>query len=234
MKKIIALFAVFCVLFSMTGCGETVVSSSPAEVSLENSTPELSEAPAQDAAPDSVVEATPTPEIINTATNVTEETVSLTDEEAEDLRQVLLALIMCDYMDGMQYDAGNSTFFWRCLNYYAADMCFEMDALSEDMSWAVYSEDQVKVMAQRLFAETDTLPELPDIGMIEHREDGNYAFTLGNYGDIQLEMGALQKAENGRFLLEATLMSGEETLGVWSFELMQIDGQYCVSGILYG
>lgn len=230
MKKIIALIGVFCMLCAMAGCGENISSSSPAEVSQENSVPEILEV----SETDPVSEVTSTPEIINTATNVTEETISLTEDETADLSQVLLALIMCDYMDGMQYDVSDSSFFWRCLNYYAASVCYEMDALSEDMSWALFDETQVKALAQRLFAENDTLPELPDIGMIEHREDGKYAFTLGNYGDIQLELGQLQKSENGRFLLEATLMSGEEMLGVWSFELMQIDGQYCVSGILYG
>lgn len=229
MKRLVALTVVLCMLFALTACGEGTDSPAAQASSIS---PEVSEAPV----PEASVEAAPSaaPEIVNTVTNITEETAQLTEDEQADLTQVLLALIMCDYMDGMQYDPGNNTFFWRCLNYYAASVCYEMDALSEDRNWALFSEEQVKALAKRLFAETDALPELPDIAMIEHREDGNYAFTLGNYGDIQLNMGELNKSENGRYLMEATLLSGEETLGVWSFELMELDGQYCVSGILYG
>ena len=34
--------------------------------------------------------------------------------------------------------------------------------------------------------------------------------------------------------MEVTLKGQEENLGIWSFEFVRLEGQYCVSGILYG
>ena len=177
---------------------------------------------------------TKTPEIGNTATNVTEDTVQLDEAETAELSTMVMALVMCDFADNMQYDPQDSQFFWRAMNYYAATVCYDMDALSEDMSWAVFSEEQVKSFAGRMFAELETLPALPDIAMIQRWEDGTYAFTLGNFGDVALELGEMQVSANGRYLMDVTLVSSEETLGTWSVEFMRVDEQYCISGILYG
>lgn len=225
MKRILALILGAVLIFSCTACGETAVASSDQTQAGNSWGQSVSE---------TRTETTAAPEIVNTVTNVTDESRILTQDEQEDLTKVLLALIMCDYMDGMQYDSGNGNFFWRALNYYAASVCHDMDALSEDGSWAEFTEDQVKQLAQRLFAETEGLPELPDMGMIERRENGDYAFTLGNYGDVRLEMGEMKLSSNGRYLMEVTLFFADEQAGVWSFELMELDNVLCVSGILYG
>lgn len=158
------------------------------------------------------------------------------DETIAELKEIILALIMCDFADGMQYNPTDSMFFWRAMNYYAASVCYSYEALSEDMSWAVFSEDQLLYFAKRLFGGVESLPELLDTGMIEKLESGEYAFMLGNYGDVLLELGEIQSGENDTFTVSANLVSGaeSESLGNWQIRLIQIDGEYCVSGIVYG
>lgn len=230
MKRFFSILLVLTFIFGLTACGTTASDASGGTLSPDSQTNEswgVSVTEVQ-------TETTTAPEILNTVTNVTDEAEELSEEQKSELSQLLMALVMCDFADGMQYEPQNGLFFWRAMNYYAASVCYDMDALSEDMCWAVFSEDQVKSFAKRLFAESDVIPALPDIGMIEKWEDGTYAFTLGNYGDVQLELGEMKTASNGRYLMEVTLKSQEENLGVWSFEFVQLEGQYCVSGILYG
>lgn len=155
------------------------------------------------------------------------------DETVAELKKIIMALVMCDYADGMQFDSSSPNFFWRAMNYYAASVAHDYGAISEDRSWAVFSEDQVKYFATRLFGGVEMLPELLDTGMIEKRE-GDYAFMLGNYGDVQLTLGEIKAQEDG-YLVDATLLtSEEEVLGSWQMKLTEINGEYCVSGILYG
>lgn len=228
MKRIFSILLVLILIFGMSACGTTGSDAAGAAAASEAEEPwgmNVSEVQTQ---------TTTAPQIVDTATNVTDEAEELSEEQKSELSQLLMALVMCDFADGMQYDPQDSMFFWRAMNYYAASVCYDMDALSEDMCWAVFTEEQVNSFAKRLFAESDVIPPLPDIGMIEKWEDGTYAFTLGNYGDVQLELGEMKTATNGRWLMEVTLKSQEESLGVWSFEFVQSEGLYCVSGILYG
>lgn len=155
------------------------------------------------------------------------------DETTNELKELIMAVVMCDYADGMQFDATNSNFFWRAMNYYTASICYDYDALSGDKSWALFPEEQVMYFATRLFGGVDSLPELLDTGMIELREDG-YAFALGNYGDVSIQLGEITAQEDG-YMVEATLVTSDgENLGSWQILLTQIAGEYCITGILYG
>lgn len=155
------------------------------------------------------------------------------DETVAELKEIIMALVMCDYADGMQFDPSNPSFFWRAMNYYTASVAYSYDSLSEDRSWAVFPEDQVLYFATRLFEGVDSLPELLDTGMIE-KQDGNYSFALGDYGDVLLQLGEIQPQEEG-FVVLATMVTSEDvTLGSWQVQLSQIGGEYCVTGILYG
>lgn len=161
------------------------------------------------------------------------ETPEQDDETVAELKELIMALVMCDFSDGMQFDPSSPNFFWRAMNYYAASVAHDYGAISEDRSWAVFPEDQVKYFATRLFGGVESLPELLDTGMIEKR-DGDYAFILGNYGDVQLNLGEITAQEDG-YLVDATLVtSEEENLGSWQVKLLEINGEYCISGILYG
>ena len=156
------------------------------------------------------------------------------DAVTADLKEVLLPLVMCDFSDGMHYDPADSQYFWRAMNYYAASVCYQYGALSDDMSWAVYSEDQIRYFAKRLFGGVEELPELLDTGMIEKRESGEYAFVLGDFGDVMLEVGEVTPSGE-EFSVEATLTSSEgNNFGSWTFRLSVIGEEYCVTGIVYG
>lgn len=156
------------------------------------------------------------------------------DAVTAELKEILMPLVMCDFADGMHFDPSDSQFFWRAMNYYAASVCFQYGALSEDMSWAVYSEDQIYYFAKRLFGGVESLPALLDTGMIEKRESGEYAFALGDFGDVQLELEEITPSGDA-YEVEANLGSSEgEHFGSWNFKLSVIDDEYCVVGIIYG
>ena len=156
------------------------------------------------------------------------------DAVTADLKEVLMPLVMCDFADGMHFDPADSQFFWRAMNYYAASVCYQYGAVSEDMSWAVYSEDQIYYFAKRLFGGVEELPALLDTGMIEKRESGEYAFGLGDFGDVLLELGEI-KPSGEEYSVEAKLTSSEgEDFGTWTFRLSVIGEEYCVTGIVYG
>lgn len=161
------------------------------------------------------------------------ETPEQDDETVAELKKIIMALVMCDYADGMQFEPSNPSFFWRAMNYYTASVAHDYGALSEDRSWAVFPEDQVLYFATRLFGGVETLPELLDTGMIEKRE-GDFAFMLGNYGDVQLTLGEIKAQEDGYVVVSTLQSSEDETMGSWQVKLTEINGEYCVSGILYG
>ena len=222
MKKIFILIflVIFCV--RLTACGE------------ENSTPPLPSSGEPEIWGSITETAVPTEDVPNEFGALGVEVPVQDDETIAELKELIMALVMCDFADGMQFDPYNSTFFWRAMNYYTANVCYRYGALSEDMSWAVFSEDQVLYFAKRLFGGVEALPALLDTGMIERWESGEYAFMLGNYGDVLLELGEITTQGDG-YTVEATLISGmEEKLGAWTVKMSQIDGEYCVTGILYG
>lgn len=228
MKKLIILMLLFAFCLQLAACGgkgETSSTPVPSSSELESWGAVADETP-QTAA------VTEEPE--NEFGTLSSEVLPQDDETIMELKQVVMAIVMCDYADGMQFDPADSMFFWRAMNYYAASVCYEMDALSEDMSWAVFSEEDILYFATRLFGGVEALPELLDVGMIEKWDTGEYAFMLGNYGDVLMELGDIAPEGEG-FRVEATLVSGEEgPLGSWIVNLTQIDGEYCVTGIVYG
>lgn len=243
MKKMIALILALAVLMSLTACGGTGAdSASVSAVSEAETSP--SPAVSEEAESWGSVAAEASPESPTETENQEEENEFGTmevpapvqdDETIAELKEIIMALVMCDFADGMQFAPQDSMFFWRAMNYYAASVCYSYEALSEDMSWAVFSEEAVLYFAKRMFGGVESLPELLDTGMIEKWDTGEYAFMLGNYGDVALELGEIQPSDDGTYTVEAKLGSGTgEALGSWTISLTILDDEYCVTGILYG
>lgn len=225
-KKLVCMLLILAMLFAISACGGE--SASTAATPLPSSEPDNSwgvqvEAETQmEASVENefgMLDVSPPPQ---------------DDAVTADLKEVLMPLVMCDFADGMHFDPTDSQFFWRAMNYYAASVCYQYGAVSEDMSWAVYSEDQIYYFAKRLFGGVEELPALLDTGMIEKRESGEYAFGLGDFGDVLLELGEI-KPSGEDYSVEAKLTSSEgEDFGTWTFRLSVIGEEYCVTGIVYG
>ena len=148
-------------------------------------------------------------------------------EISDHQKQAVMAHIMCQWMDGKQFDPEDHDYFWRVTSYYASNVFMDYDAMDEDTAHATFTPDQVVELAAVLFPTLDItdaaqLPGIPGYVLdenttvpVELLDDGNYRFPLGNYGDVTLDFLIISQNE-----LQATLESGEEgSLGIWNVTL---------------
>ncbi len=142
-------------------------------------------------------------------------------------KQAVMAHIMCQWMDGMQFVPKDHDYFWRVTSYYASNVFMDYNAMDEDTAHATFTPDQVMELAAVLFPTLDItdaaqLPGIPGYVLDENTtvpaellDDGNYRFSLGNYGDVTLDFLVISQNE-----LQAILESGEEgSLGIWNVAL---------------
>ena len=143
-----------------------------------------------------------------------------------------MAHIMCQWMDGMQFDPKDHDYFWRVTSYYASNVFMDYDAMDEDTAHATFTPDQVVELAAALFPTLDItdaaqLPGVPGYVQdentavpVELLDDGNYRFPLGNYGDVTLDFLVL--SQNA---LQITLESGEGSAeGTWNVTMAENGG----------
>lgn len=146
--------------------------------------------------------------------------VELSDHQ----KQGVMAHIMCQWMDGKQFNPEDNDYFWRVTSYYASNVFMDYDAMDEDTAHATFNPDQVVELAATLFPALDItdaaqLPGIPGYVQddnttvpVELLDDGSYRFPLGNYGDVTLDFLIISQND-----LQATLESGEEgSLGIWN------------------
>ena len=141
--------------------------------------------------------------------------------------QAIMAHIMCQWMDGMQFDPEDHDYFWRVTSYYASNVFMDYDAMDEDTAHATFTPEQVVELANILFptlgiSDASALPGIPGYVLdentavpVEVLSNGDYRFPLGNYGDVTLDFLIISQNE-----LQAALESGEEgSLGIWNVTL---------------
>ena len=138
-----------------------------------------------------------------------------------------MAHIMCQWMDGMQFDPEDHDYFWRVTSYYASNVFMDYDTMDEDTAHATFKPEQVVELANILFptlgiTDSAALPGIPGYVQDENTtvpvgllNNGDYRFPLGNYGDVTPDFLIVSQNE-----LQATLESGEEgSLGIWNVTL---------------
>lgn len=141
--------------------------------------------------------------------------------------QAIMAHIMCQWMDGVQFDPEDHDYFWRVTSYYASNVFMDYDAMDEDTAHATFTPEQVVELANILFptlgiSDTSALPGIPGYVLdentavpVEVLSNGDYRFPLGNYGDVTLDFLIISQNE-----LQAALESGEDgSLGIWNVTL---------------
>ena len=141
--------------------------------------------------------------------------------------QAIMAHIMCQWMDGMQFDPEDHDYFWRVTSYYASNVFMDYDAMDEDTAHATFTPEQVVELVNILFptlgiSDASALPGIPGYVLdentavpVEVLSNGDYRFPLGNYGDVTLDFLIISQNE-----LQAALESGEEgSLGIWNVTL---------------
>ena len=149
--------------------------------------------------------------------------VELSDHQ----KQAVMAHIMCQWMDGMQFDPEDHDYFWRVTSYYASNVFMDYDTMDEDTAHATFKPEQVVELENILFptlgiTDSAALPGIPGYVQdenttvpVELLNNGDYRFPLGNYGDVTLDFLIVSQNE-----LQATLESGEEgSLGIWNVTL---------------
>ena len=164
---------------------------------------------------------------ISAAESAVETTAARPAELSDQQEQAVMAHIMCQWMDGKQFNPEDNDYFWRVTSYYASNVFMDYDAMDEDTAHATFTPDQVVELAAALFPTLDItdasqLPGIPGYVLdenttvpVELLDDGNYRFPLGNYGDVTLDFLIL--SQNA---LQVTLESGEEgSLGIWNVTL---------------
>lgn len=142
-------------------------------------------------------------------------------------KQAIMAHIMCQWMDGMQFDPEDHDYFWRVTSYYASNVFMDYDAMDEDTAHATFTPEQVVELANILFPTlgitgTSALPGIPGYVQnentavpVEVLSNGDYRFPMGNYGDVTLDFLIISQNE-----FQATLESGEEgSLEIWDVTL---------------
>lgn len=64
-------------------------------------------------------------------------------ELSDQQQQAVMAHIMCQWMDGKQFNPEDNDYFWRVTSYYAANVFMDYDAMDEDTAHATFTPDQV-------------------------------------------------------------------------------------------
>lgn len=149
--------------------------------------------------------------------------VELSDHQ----EQAIMAHIMCQWMDGKQFNPEDNDYFWRVTSYYASNVFMDYDTMDEDTAHATFKPEQVVELANILFptlgiTDSAALPGIPGYVQdenttvpVELLNNGDYRFPLGNYGDVTHDFLIVSQNE-----LQATLESGEEgSLGIWNVTL---------------
>ena len=169
---------------------------------------------------------------ISAAESAAESTAARPVELSDQQQQAVMAHIMCQWMDGKQFNPEDNDYFWRVTSYYASNVFMDYDAMDEDTAHATFTPDQVVELAAALFPTLDItdaaqLPGIPGYVQddnttvpVELLDDGGYRFPLGNYGDVTLDFLIL--SQNA---LQVTLESGEDgSLGIWNVTMAENGG----------
>ena len=121
--------------------------------------------------------------------------------------QAIMAHIMCQWMDGMQFDPEDHDYFWRVTSYYASNVFMDYDAMDEDTAHATFTPEQVVELVNILFptlgiSDASALPGIPGYVLdentavpVEVLSNGDYCFPLGNYGDVTLDFLIISQNE---------------------------------------